>query len=58
VAVGHDAPRSVVSTASYEARRYGVHSAQPMATAKRLCPGLVVRGGKRNGFEGGATSRA
>ena len=42
VAVGHDAPRSVVSTASYEARRYGVHSAQPMATAKRLCPGLVV----------------
>lgn len=42
VAVGFDAPRSVVSTASYEARPFGVHSAQPMATAKRLCPGLVI----------------
>lgn len=42
VAVGHDAPRSVVATASYEARKYGVHSAQPMAQAKRLCPNLVI----------------
>lgn len=42
VAVGFDAPRSVVSTASYEARRYGVHSAMPMARAKRLCPQLVI----------------
>ena len=28
IAVGHDAERGVVSTASYEARRFGVHSAQ------------------------------
>ncbi len=42
VAVAHDGPRSVVSTASYEARRYGVHSAQPLVTAKRLCPSLVI----------------
>lgn len=42
VAVAYDAPRSVVSTASYEARRFGVHSAQPLVTAKRLCPQLVV----------------
>ncbi len=42
VAVAHDLPRSVVSTASYEARKWGVHSAQPLATAKRLCPQLVV----------------
>ena len=42
VAVGHDGPRGVVSTASYEARRFGVRSAMPMAKARRLCPGLVV----------------
>ena len=42
VAVGHDAARGVVSTASYEARRYGVHSAQSIVVAKRLCPQLLV----------------
>ncbi|MBR1620532.1 MAG: DNA polymerase IV [Prevotella sp.] len=42
IAVGFDGPRGVVSTASYEARRYGVHSAQAMVTAKRLCPQLIV----------------
>ena len=44
VAVGFDGPRGVVATASYEARRYGVHSAMAMAKAKRLCPELVVIG--------------
>ena len=42
IAVAHDGPRSVVSTASYEARHFGVHSAQSLAAAKRLCPQLVV----------------
>ena len=42
VAVGHDAERGVVSTASYEARRYGVHSAQSIQVAKRLCPQLII----------------
>ena len=42
VAVGHDEMRGVVSTASYEARRYGVHSAQSIQVAKRLCPQLVI----------------
>lgn len=42
IAVGHDADRGVVSTASYEARRYGVHSAQSIQVAKRLCPQLVI----------------
>ncbi len=41
IAVGRDAERGVVATASYEARRYGVHSALPSVVAKRLCPELV-----------------
>lgn len=42
IAVGYDGPRGVVSTASYEARRFGVHSAMAMSTAKRYCPALIV----------------
>ena len=38
VIVGGGKERGVVSSASYEARRFGVHSAQPVAKAKRLCP--------------------
>ena len=42
VAVGYDNKRGVVATASYEARRYGVHSALPIITAKKLCPNLIL----------------
>ena len=42
IAVGFDGPRGVVSTASYEARQYGVHSAMSIAQAKRLCPDLII----------------
>ena len=42
IAVGFDGPRGVVSTASYEARKFGVHSAQSIAQAKRLCPELII----------------
>jgi len=38
VIVGGSERRGVVCAASYEARKFGVHSAQPTATAKRLCP--------------------
>jgi nucleotidyltransferase/DNA polymerase involved in DNA repair len=41
VIVGHRGPRGVVSTCSYEARRFGVHSAMPSVRAERLCPQAV-----------------
>lgn len=40
--IGSKEKRSVCSTCSYEARKYGVHSAMPMATALRLCPDALV----------------
>ena len=45
VIVGGMGDRGVVSTCSYEARRFGVHSAQPMRLAKQLCPQAVFIGG-------------
>ena len=42
VAVGFDGPRGVVSTASYEARKWGVHSAQSIVQAKKRCPNLII----------------
>ena len=42
--------RGVVAACSYEARKYGVHSAMPMKTAMRLCPHATVVGGSRSDY--------
>lgn len=39
--IGHRGRRGVVSTCSYEARKFGVRSAMPSVTAERLCPGAT-----------------
>jgi DNA polymerase-4 len=42
VIVSGSGPRAVVTTASYEARAFGVHSAMPTAQARRLCPQALL----------------
>lgn len=42
IAVGGDYRRGVLSTASYEARKFGVNSAMSVSEAKRICPQLIL----------------
>lgn len=42
IVVGFDGAHGVVSTASYEARRFGIHSAMPIAQAKKRCRDLII----------------
>ncbi len=42
--------RGVVAACSYEARRFGVHSAMPIQVARRLCPQAVIVGGSRGEY--------
>lgn len=51
VIVGGQSLRGVVSTCSYEARRYGVHSAMPMALAHKLCPEAVYLQGRMERYQ-------
>ena len=48
--VGGHSDRGVVAACSYEARKFGIHSAMPMRTAKRLCPQAIVVGGSRSDY--------
>ncbi|WP_036231899.1 DNA polymerase IV [Marinobacterium litorale] len=52
IAVGGKADsRGVISTCSYEARRFGIHSAMPSAEAKRRCPELILIPGRMSVYK-------
>jgi len=50
VIVSGHSKRSVVSTASYEARKFGIHSAMPVFQAKQLCPHIIILPGNREKY--------
>ncbi|MBN2260364.1 MAG: DNA polymerase IV [Clostridiales bacterium] len=51
VIVGGISSRGVVSTCSYEARKYGVHSAMPIFQAKKLCPEGIYISGRHDRYD-------
>ena len=51
VVVGGDGRKGIVSTCSYEARKYGIHSGMPTFQAKMLCKDLIIIGGDYKYYE-------
>jgi DNA polymerase IV len=50
IAVGGHSDRGVITSCSYEARKFGVHSAMPARLAKRLCPELIIIRGDMDAY--------
>ncbi len=50
VLIGGSSQRGVVASCSYEARKFGVHSAMPMKKALQLCPHAIVIGGNYSSY--------
>jgi DNA polymerase-4 len=48
--VAGNSKRSVVATASYEARKFGIHSAMPVFQAKQRCPEIIIVPGDRHKY--------
>lgn len=48
--IGGHSDRAVVAACSYEARRFGIHSAMPMKLARRLCPQAMVMSGDHENY--------
>ena len=42
IVISGKSKRSIITTASYEARKYGIHSAMPLFQAKQLCKDLII----------------
>lgn len=51
IAVGLNKARGVVASCSYEARKFGVHSAQPSHLAAKLCPNLIFVEGRMEAYK-------